>query len=119
MNNTLVIHCSLKRAAKARWSCAAALAAALLFAGVSPANANQDIGAGHRLQMLFGPVFVGSDGIGPGEAATKVRAISNGKILGVKRVGRGNRESYRVKVLTPKGRVKVYKVNAKSGQVVQ
>ncbi len=53
------------------------------------------------------------------EAAALVRAKSGGRILGVRRDKNARGLVYRVKVLLDGGRVRVYRVDASSGQILQ
>jgi len=53
------------------------------------------------------------------EAAALVRASSGGRILGVRRVNSASGLAYHVKVLLDGGRVRVYVVDAGSGQILR
>jgi hypothetical protein len=54
--------------------------------------------------------------LSPSEAAASARNITGGKILKVKAM-KGNRVDYRVKVLSPEGRVRNIIVDGDSGEV--
>ena len=53
------------------------------------------------------------------EAAAAVRAASGGRILDVRLEGRSKRPVYRVKVLLDSGRVRIYRVDASDGRVLE
>ena len=53
------------------------------------------------------------------QAAAVVRAKSGGRILGVRRENNARGPVYRVKVLLDGGRVRVYRVDAGTGRILQ
>ncbi len=53
------------------------------------------------------------------EAAALVRAQSGGRILGLRLESRAQPPVYRVKVLLDGGRVRVYRVDASTGKILQ
>jgi uncharacterized membrane protein YkoI len=53
------------------------------------------------------------------EAAAAVRAASGGRILDVRLESRSKRPVYRVKVLLDSGRVRIYRVDASDGRVLE
>jgi uncharacterized membrane protein YkoI len=65
------------------------------------------------LMLLAAPAWadVGRDG-----AAAAAQRVSNGRVLSVDRADAGGRRAWRVKVVTPKGEVRVILVDAASGQ---
>lgn len=46
------------------------------------------------------------------QAVSQVRAQTNGKVLSAKTVRKGNRRVHRIKVLTPRGKVRVIEIPA-------
>ena len=77
------------------WSHRAALALALCTAALSVAAEERNV----RLR----------------EAVDQVQRDTGGKILAAQTVGHGSGQTYRIKVLTPDGRVRVVQVQARSG----
>jgi uncharacterized membrane protein YkoI len=57
--------------------------------------------------------------ISPDEAAALVRQSSGGRILGVRRIATARGPAYRVKVLLDGGRVRVFVVDAGSGEILR
>lgn len=57
--------------------------------------------------------------IGPNRAATIVKASTGWQVLGVRRESLAGRAVYRVKVLTKKGRVRMVRVDAVSGELLE
>ena len=99
-----------------RWRLAALclLGSCLSWPGVSAANGPQfgTHGAGPGLELLAQR----ATRISKDEAAAIVRSRTGGRILGVRTRSRGNRLTYRVKVLD-KGRVSVYEVDGATGEI--
>lgn len=91
---------------------AALVLAALCATGL--AAAADAAGMGRNLLLAQS---VGS-GVSADEAAAMVRSASGGRILGVRRVNRGGGPAYEVKVLLDGGRVRIYVVDAQSGQIL-
>jgi uncharacterized membrane protein YkoI len=55
-------------------------------------------------------------GVSSDQAASTVRSVTGGKVLGV-RGGKQEGDNYSVKVLLPDGRVRTLRVDARTGQV--
>ncbi len=53
------------------------------------------------------------------EAAAIVREATGGRVLGVKSEKRDGSRYYRVKVLLPKGRVRYYEVDRRTGRILR
>lgn len=79
-----------------------------------PAGAAQAPSASHTLMLAQAAAAMSAD-----EAAALVRATSGGRILGVRRANGPGGPVYHVKVLLDKGRVRVYVVDASSGQILR
>ena len=79
----------------------------LLTAAAGPAGAE----AAQAPSMLA----QSSPAVSPDAAAQRVRALSGGRILDVRLEG----SVYRVKVLLDGGRVRIYRVDAASGRVIE
>lgn len=79
----------------------------------APAWAAGPAGAVQALLLVQGAPAMSAD-----EAAALVRTASGGRILGVRRVDGAGGPAYAVKVLLPGGRVRVYVVDAGSGQII-
>ena len=60
-----------------------------------------------------------AQGIDSAQAAAIVREQTGGRVLSVRADDRGQRQVYRVKVLLPKGRVRYYEVDRRSGRIVR
>lgn len=58
-------------------------------------------------------------GMSADEAAALVRSTSGGRILDVRRINTARGLAYRVKVLLGGGRVRIYVVDAGSGQILR
>ncbi|TFH47264.1 MAG: hypothetical protein E4H01_08605 [Lysobacterales bacterium] len=79
-----------------------------------PAGAAQTPRASHPLMLAQAATAISAD-----EAAALVRTASGGRILGVSRANGAGGPVYQVKVLLDKGRVRVYVVDANSGQILR
>jgi uncharacterized membrane protein YkoI len=91
------------------------LAALMGVAGLAAqAEAAGAAGAAGRALLLA----QGGSALGADEAAALVRSASGGRILGVRRVNGARGPAYEVKVLLDGGRVRVYVVDATSGQIL-
>ncbi len=70
--------------------------------------------------LWFLPLEKGlAQGLSSGEAAAIVREETGGRVLGVKSEKRNGSRVYRVKVLLPKGRVRYYEVDRRSGRILR
>lgn len=87
------------------------LALCAILGGVSTAAETQN---GAVLQFV-----AADDGrdIGPDAAAAAARNATGGQVLGVQSSGRGGKPVYRVKVLEKDGRVRVLRVDGRTGRV--
>ena len=102
------------RGALKRTAAALVLAAVCAAGLVAPAGAADVAGMGGNLLLAQSA----GSGVSADEAAALVRSASGGRILGVRRVNRGGGPAYQVKVLLDGGRVRVYVVDAQSGQIL-
>ena len=72
------------------------------------------------LVLWFLPLQQGlGQGLSSSEAAAIVREETGGRVLGVKSEKRDGTRIYRVKVLLPKGRVRYYAVDRRTGRIVR
>ena len=72
------------------------------------------------LVLWFLPLQQGlGQGLSSSEAAAIVREETGGRVLGVKSEKRDGTRVYRVKVLLPKGRVRYYAVDRRTGRIVR
>lgn len=86
------------------------LASIALFALGLPAT------AGHRgADRVMDRIVVGQTGLTAEDAAEMVQARTGGRVLAVKRIRSNGRLVYRVKVLTRKGEVRIFYVDAATG----
>ena len=70
--------------------------------------------------LWFLPLGTGlAQGVSSGEAAAIVREETGGRVLGVKSEKRDGTRVYRVKVLLPKGRVRYYAVDRRTGRILR
>ncbi|MBB5018395.1 putative membrane protein YkoI [Chitinivorax tropicus] len=69
------------------------------------------------LAMLSGPTTAWSAKVSRDEAAASAQRTTGGRVLSVDKAEQGGREVYRVKILTPKGEVRIVLVDADSGAV--
>ncbi|WP_137938230.1 PepSY domain-containing protein [Chitinivorax sp. B] len=69
------------------------------------------------LAMLFGPAPAWSAKVSRDEAAASAQRSTGGRVLSVDKADQSGREVYRVKILTPKGEVRIILVDAESGAV--
>jgi hypothetical protein len=84
----------------------------LVLAG--PASAARPGASGNLPWLAQASAAVSAD-----EAAALVRSASGGRILGVRRINTPQGPAYRVRVLLDGGRVRVYLVDAGSGEIVR
>ena len=87
----------------------------LTLTAAYPAFAQSGMRLARPAGFQLGPIAVQKSSIGPGQAASAVASMTGGRVIGVSRSG----NNYRVKVLTKKGRVRTYRVDARSGRVVK
>ena len=92
-----------------------ALVAGLLLAAFAPPLMAND-SASTAAALL---IAQSGDYIGPNRAATIVKAATGWQVLGVRRESLAGRAVYRVKVLTGKGRVRMVRVDARSGELLE
>ena len=76
---------------------------------------------GAETRAADGPLVLAQAGgsVSPDEAAQRVRAASGGRILDVRLESGSGGAVYRVKVLLEGGRVRIYRVDAASGRIIQ
>jgi uncharacterized membrane protein YkoI len=89
------------------------LLASLLLA-VPAGAAKLKSGSNHRASAENAPA-ARPDAISKDEAVAMVRARTGGKVLRAERVGDQGRAAYRIRVLTPDGRVREHRVDATTG----
>ena len=105
------------RAPSAASSCRTVARMLVLLVGMLFAAASIDASAatgGARVRLAQAQPAVSAD-----QAAAAVRAVSGGRILDVRLDSRSRPPIYRVKVLLEGGRVRVYRVDAASGRVLE
>ena len=109
-----------KRASRSpvTWSTsrAGALALAMLM-GISAFAASVDADAGKMDRLMW--LTQASPAVSADQAAAAVRAASGGRILDVRLDNRSQPPIYRVKVLLDRGRVRIYRVDASTGRVLE
>ncbi len=72
------------------------------------------------LVLWFLPLQQGlGQGLSSSEAAAIVREETGGRVLGVKSEKRDGTRVYRVKVLLPKGRVRYFAVDRRTGRILR
>jgi uncharacterized membrane protein YkoI len=82
----------------------------------STVSASHDRGDTHRAGgRTFEPTVLAQASISAEDAAALVQAQTGGRILAVKLTRVRGRAVYRIKVLTPKGEVRIYYVDAATG----
>ncbi len=80
------------------------------------AHANHNGSDTHRAGARgFVPTVLAQESISAEDAAALVRAQTGGRILAVTLTRVRGRPAYRIKVLTPKGEVRIYHVDAATG----
>jgi hypothetical protein len=114
-----VIHMTITRnnpsvCVRPRRRCAAVFTVIALLWMAAPAGAALASLSADRIVLAQGTPAVSAD-----EAAALVRQSSGGRILGVRRVDTASGPAYHVKVLLDGGRVRVYVVDAGSGQILR
>jgi uncharacterized membrane protein YkoI len=94
------------------------LLASLLVAGLLlavPAGAAKPKSGGNDRAASDNAPAARPDAISKDEAVAMVRARTGGKVLRAERVGEQGRAAYRIRVLTPDGRVREHRVDATTG----
>jgi uncharacterized membrane protein YkoI len=80
------------------------------------ARASHNSGEAHRAgTRTLAPTVLAQGSISAEDAAALVQAQTGGRILAVKLTRVRGRAVYRIKVLTPKGEVRIYYVDAATG----
>ena len=98
---------------RVRTSAALMLLASLLVA--APVGAEKPESAGKVRPAAEDPAVAQPEAISKDEAVAIVRARTGGKVLRAERGSNQGRAAYRIRVLTPDGRVREYRVDATTG----